>query len=202
MKKEGILFIVSAPSGAGKTSLCNELIDIFPDMRHSVSYTTRSPRPGERDGVDYFFVSQQEFQGKIEAGEFAEWAEVHGNLYGTAKKTLEEFRSRGLHVILDIDCQGARRLKSVYDDAVYVFILPPDFPELRRRLEGRMSDSPEAIERRLRVAEEEILEASWYDYCIVNDEFPQAVEKLKSVVIAEKCRTRRLASTLSGIFAS
>jgi guanylate kinase len=200
MKKEGILFIVSAPSGAGKTSLCNELIDIFPDLRHSVSYTTRSPRPGERDGVDYFFVSMREFERKAEAGEFAEWAEVHGNLYGTAKKTLEEYRSQGIHVILDIDCQGARRLKSLYDDAVYVFILPPDFPELRRRLEGRKSDSPEVIEKRLRVAMEEIREAFWYDYCIVNDVFSQAVEKLKSVVIAEQCRTKRVASTLSGFF--
>lgn len=197
MKKEGILFIVSAPSGAGKTSLCNELIDIFPDLRHSVSYTTRSPRPGERHGVDYFFVSQQEFEGKVKAGEFAEWAEVHGNLYGTSKKTLEDFRSQGLHVVLDIDCQGALRLKSLYDDAVYVFILPPDFPELRRRLEGRKSDSPEVIERRLRVAVEEIREASWYDYCIVNDVFSQAVEKLQSVVVAEQCRTKRVASTLS-----
>lgn len=200
MKKEGILFIVSAPSGAGKTSLCNELIDIFPDVRHSVSYTTRLPRPGERNGVDYFFVSRQEFQRMVENGEFAEWAEVHGNLYGTAVKTLEEIRAQGIHVLLDIDCQGARQLKQLYGDAVYLFILPPDFPELRRRLEGRKSDSPEVIEQRLRVAADEVRESSWYDYLIVNDNFSQALERLKSVVIAEQCRTKRISEAVSGFF--
>jgi guanylate kinase len=200
MKKEGILFIVSAPSGAGKTSLCNELIDIFPDLRHSVSYTTRSPRPGERNGVDYFFVSLQEFDRMVEAGEFAEWAKVHGNLYGTAVRTLDELCSQGINVILDIDCQGARQLKSLYGDAVYLFILPPDFDELRRRLEGRKSDSPEVIEQRLRVAMDEVRESCWYDYIIVNDDFFHAVEKLKSVVIAEQCRTKRVTTTVSGFF--
>jgi guanylate kinase len=200
MKKEGILYIVSAPSGAGKTSLCNELIDIFPDLRHSVSYTTRSPRPGERQGVDYFFVSRPEFERMVAAGEFAEWAKVHGNFYGTAVRTLEELCSRGINVILDIDCQGARQLKSLYGDAVYLFILPPDFAELRRRLEGRKSDSQEVIEQRLRVAIDEVRESSWYDYIIVNDDFSQAVEKLKSVVIAEQCRTKRATTTVSGFF--
>jgi guanylate kinase len=202
MEKEGILFIVSAPSGAGKTSLCNELIDIFPDLRHSVSYTTRSPRPGEKHGIDYFFVSRPEFELMVESGEFAEWAEVHGNLYGTAVKTLQECRSRGINVILDIDCQGARQLKSVYSDAVYLFILPPDFPELRRRLEGRKSDSPEVIEQRLRVAIDEVRESSWYDYIILNDDFSQAVEKLKSVVIAEQCRTMRASAIVTGFFST
>src|SRR3990172_7329252 len=111
MKKEGLLYIVSAPSGAGKTSLCKEVIDILPNLRHSVSFTTRSARPGEVDGVDYFFVSMEEFGRMVEAGEFAEWAQVHGNMYGTAIKTLEDYRGNGIDVILDIDCQGARTLK-------------------------------------------------------------------------------------------
>jgi guanylate kinase len=200
MGKEGIVYIVSAPSGAGKTSLCNELIDILPGLRHSVSYTTRSPRPGERDGVDYFFVSKNSFDQMVRAGEFAEWAEVHGNHYGTALRTLEENRSRGINLILDIDCQGARQLKSSCGDAVFIFILPPDFSELRRRLEGRKSDSSAVIEARLKVAMSEMQESSWYDYVIVNDVFSDALEKLKSIVIAEQCRTSRVTRTVEALF--
>lgn len=200
MKQEGLVYIVSAPSGAGKTSLCNELIDIFPDLRHSVSYTTRAPRPGERHGIDYFFVSREEFERMVGAGEFAEWAKVHGNFYGTAVKTLEDYRAQGINVILDIDCQGARQLKSRYHDAVYVFILPPSFEELRKRLEGRQSDSTEVIEGRMRVAMDEVQESSWYDYLVVNDDFSQALDKLKSIVIAEQCRTGRVIKTVSGVF--
>lgn len=200
MEREGILYIVSAPSGAGKTSLCNELIDIFPDLRHSVSYTTRLPRPGERDGKDYFFVSRDEFEKMVAEGGFAEWAQVHGNFYGTAVRTLDENRSLGFNVILDIDCQGARQLKSRYGDAVYIFILPPDFDELRRRLEGRRSDSAEVIERRLRVAMDEVKESAWYDYLVVNDDFPRALDKLKSIIIAEQCRTERVMPSVSTVF--
>jgi len=200
MEREGIIYIVSAPSGAGKTSLCNELIDIFPDLRHSVSYTTRLARPGERHGKDYFFVSREVFQSMVAEGGFAEWAEVHGNFYGTAVRTLEEFRSRGINVILDIDCQGARQLKSRYADAVYIFILPPDFDELRRRLEGRNSDTREVIERRLRVAMDEVKESTWYDYLVVNDDFPRALEKLKSIIIAEQSRTERVMPSVSRVF--
>lgn len=200
MTREGLLYIVSAPSGAGKTTLCKEIIDIFPNMRHSVSYTTRSPRPGEVNGIDYFFVSGEEFERMVDGGEFAEWAEVHGNLYGTAIKTLEEYRKNGIDVILDIDCQGARTLKERCRGGIYIFILPPDFQELRRRLTGRNSDSAETIERRIRVAALEIKESRWYDYIIVNDVFARAVEELKSVVIAEKCRTVRVLESVSGLF--
>ncbi|MEA5112774.1 MAG: guanylate kinase [Geobacteraceae bacterium] len=199
MGKKGIIYIVSAPSGAGKTSLCNELIDIFPDLRHSVSYTTRSPRPGERDGVDYFFVSSAQFDGMVRAGEFAEWAEVHGNHYGTALRTLEENRSRGINLILDIDFQGARQLKSSCSDAVFIFILPPDFTELRRRLEGRNSDASSVIEARLRVAVSEMKESTWYDYVVVNDVFSDALEKLKSIIVAEQCRTSRVMGTVEAL---
>lgn len=194
------MYIVSAPSGAGKTSLCNELIDIFPDLRHSVSYTTRAARPGERHGKDYFFVSEQEFEKMVAEGGFAEWARVHGNFYGTAIKTLEEYCSQGINVVLDIDCQGARQMKSRYAEAVYIFILPPDYPELRRRLEGRNSDSAEVIERRLQVAMDEVKESAWYDYLVVNDDFARALQELKSIIIAEQCRTRRVLPSVSSVF--
>ena len=192
MKRQGILFIISAPSGAGKTTLCKEVVDIFQNLRHSVSYTTRAPRTGEVHGRDYIFVSPSEFEKMITAGEFAEWAEVHGNHYGTAIKSLDEYRTKGIDVILDIDCQGARQLKERYGDGVFIFILPPSFHELRRRLDSRNSDSDEVKERRIRNASDEIKELGWYDYIIVNDLFSKAVEELKSVLIAEQCRTLRV----------
>ncbi|ACH40212.1 guanylate kinase [Citrifermentans bemidjiense Bem] len=200
MKREGVLYVISAPSGAGKTSLCKEIIDIFPNLRHSVSHTTRPPRTGEVHGRDYFFVGKEEFNRMVEAGEFAEWAEVHGNLYGTSLATLKESRTDGIDLILDIDCQGARQLKGRFEGGVYIFVLPPNIEELRRRLDHRSSDSPEVIERRINNAAGEIKEARWYDYIIVNDRFSEAVEQLKSVLIAERCRTTRLIQGLSATF--
>src|SRR5512136_1382112 len=200
MNREGITFIISAPSGAGKTTLCRELLDFFPELRHSISFTTRQIRAGEVEGRDYFFVSREEFLRMVEAGEFAEWAEVHGNMYGTALATLESYRRDGIDVILDIDCQGARQLKEKYDGGVFIFILPPSYEELRRRLDGRDADSPEVIERRLGNAAGEIRESRWYDYIIVNDVFSRAVEELKSVIVAERCRTRRVLEAVSRVF--
>ncbi|BCO11244.1 Guanylate kinase [Citrifermentans bremense] len=192
--------MISAPSGAGKTSLCKEIIDIFPNLRHSVSHTTRPPRTGEVHGRDYFFVGKEEFNRMVAAGEFAEWAEVHGNLYGTSLATLKDSRADGVDLILDIDCQGARQLKGRFEGGVYIFVLPPNIEELRRRLDNRSSDSPEVIERRINNAAGEIKEARWYDYIIVNDRFSEAVEQLKSVLIAERCRTTRLIQGLSTTF--
>ena len=200
MKREGVLYVISAPSGAGKTTLCKEVIDIFPNLRHSVSYTTRPPRNGEVHGRDYFFVGKEEFSRMVEAGEFAEWAEVHGNLYGTSLATLKECRAEGIDLILDIDCQGARQLKGRFEGGVYIFVLPPSIEELRRRLDNRSSDSQEVIERRIQNAAGEIKEARWYDYIIVNDKFSEALEQLKSVLIAEQCRSTRLLQGLSRIF--
>ncbi len=200
MKREGILFVISAPSGAGKTSLCKEAIDILPNLRHSVSYTTRQARPGEVHGRDYFFVPQSEFRQMVEDGEFAEWAEVHGNCYGTSIGVLEECRTAGIDLILDIDIQGARQLKERYDSGVYIFILPPSYEELRRRLNGRSSDSDDVICRRIAAAAGEIRESRWYDYIIVNDRFSRAVEELKSVVIAERCRAFRVLEAVTEIF--
>jgi len=200
MKRKGILYIISAPSGAGKSSLCRELLDIFPELRHSVSSTTRAARPGEVDGRDYNFISREEFLRMIAAGEFAEWAEVHGNLYGTSLKTLQQSRDEGIDLILDIDCQGAAQFKKNQVDGVTIFILPPSYNELRSRLEGRGSDAPEVIEQRLLNAVEEIAQAGWYDYIVVNDVFSHAVDDLKSIIVAERHRSRFIRETLNSEF--
>lgn len=200
MKRRGILYIISAPSGAGKSTLCRELLDIFKELRHSVSSTTRLARTGEVEGRDYHFVSREEFLRMIDAGEFAEWAEVHGNLYGTSLKTLQKCREDGIDLILDIDCQGAALLKEKQVEGVNIFILPPSYKELRNRLEGRGSDSPDVIEKRLLNAEEEIRQASWYDYIVVNDVFSRAVDDLRSIIVAERHRVGFILETLNREF--
>ena len=159
MEREGILFVVSAPSGAGKTSLCRELIDNLPEIRQSVSFTTRKQREGERDGVDYHFVSVGAFERMIEAGQLAEWARVHDNLYGTALETLNQAAAEGVDLLLDIDCQGAAQLRKNYDRGVFIFILPPDYTELEKRLRDRGTDGEEVIRRRLENARQEIEQA-------------------------------------------
>jgi guanylate kinase len=188
----GTLFIVSAPSGAGKTSLCKRIIDIFPNLRQSVSFTTRPMRPGEREGVDYFFVDSETFDDMVAHGAFAEWAEVHGNRYGTAIQALEQWRDAGCNVLLDIDTQGAQQLRESYGQGVFIFILPPDFDELRRRLEGRGTDSAQVIERRISNAREEIRQSIHYDYIIVNDDFETALSQMKAIIVAEDCRAQKM----------
>jgi guanylate kinase len=200
MKREGLILIISAPSGAGKTTLCNHLLKRFPSMRESISYTTRPPRPGEVAGRDYCFVSYDQFQAMIAEDAFAEWAEVHGNLYGTALKTLEEARKNGIDLVLDIDCQGALKLKENFEGGAYVFILPPSMAELRRRLENRSSDAQEVIERRIARAAEEIREARWYDYIIINDVFDTAFEDLSAIVLAHNRKTFRMLEQVAKLF--
>lgn len=200
MKREGLILILSAPSGAGKTSLCRELFKKFPDMRESVSYTTRQPRPGEVDGEAYHFVSQAEFEQMVDEDAFAEWAMVHGNMYGTALKTLEEARKNGVDIVLDIDCQGALKLKEQFNGGVYIFILPPSMEELRRRLESRSSDAQEVIERRIVRASEEIKESRWYDYIIINDDFEVAVSELAAIVTACRHKTFRMLEQVGKLF--
>jgi guanylate kinase len=200
MKREGIILIISAPSGAGKTTLCRALLERFPNMRESISYTTRVPRAGEVHGEDYFFVSREEFQRMIDADAFAEWAEVHGNLYGTALATIEDARTNGVDLVLDIDCQGARRLKEQIERCVYIFILPPSMEELRRRLECRSSDEQAVIDLRLVRAAEEIREARWYDYIIINDSFPAAFEELAAIVVAHSRKTFRMLEQVAKLF--
>ena len=189
-QREGILFVVSAPSGAGKTSLCRELIDSFSEIRQSVSFTTRPMRAGEQAGIDYHFVEVPVFEQMKAENRFVEWAEVHGNLYGTALETLEQATSQGIDLLLDIDYQGAAQLKKNCRHGVFIFILPPDMIELERRLRSRETDVDEVITRRLLVARKEISQAVWYDYLVVNDDFATAVDKLKSIVVAERCRSR------------
>ncbi|RMF44247.1 MAG: guanylate kinase [Deltaproteobacteria bacterium] len=191
VKRHGFLLVVSAPSGAGKTTLCRYLIDIFPEIRQSVSFTTREIRPGEIEGRDYHFIGAERFQQMVDAGDFAEWAEVHGNRYGTSRHVLAESLQAGEDILLDIDCQGAAQLKRTVDSAVFVFILPPSLAELEKRLRGRGTDSEEVIERRLVNARREIVEAHWYDYLVVNADIEQAAEQLKSIVLAERCRAAR-----------
>jgi len=200
MQQEGLLIVISAPSGAGKTTLCNALVSRFPALKESISYTTRQPRQGEQDGVDYHFVSVERFKQMIAENGFAEWAEVHGNFYGTAIATLEQARIDGIDILLDIDCQGARILKDRGINGLFVFVLPPSMTELRRRLESRSSDAKEVIERRIARATEEIREARWYDYIVVNDRLDEAHEALSSIVTAARQTTGRMLGQVSKMF--
>lgn len=200
MQPEGILIVISAPSGTGKTTLCNGLVNRFPVLKESVSYTTRQPRAGEQDGVDYHFVSSVRFKEMVAENGFAEWAEVHGNFYGTAIATLEQARKDGIDILLDIDCQGARILKDRGVNGLFVFVMPPSMAELRRRLESRSSDAAEVIERRIDRAAEEIREARWYDYIVVNDRLEDAQEALASIVTAGRHTTARMLGQVSKMF--
>jgi len=192
MKREGLLYIVSAPSGTGKTTLLKRVMGYFPDIRFSISYTTRSPRSGERDGEDYHFISPQRFQQMVEEGAFAEWAEVLSNQYGTALDSIRESRSQGVDLILDIDSQGARQIEERFNGGVFIFILPPSLEALKERLNARKVDGQEVIQFRLAQARDELEQAGWYDYIIVNDRVEEAAEQLKSIIIAERCRRERV----------
>ena len=189
-RKEGLVFVVSAPSGAGKTTLCRAVTDSLESLKHSISYTTREPRPGEKDGRDYFFVTEEKFRSMVRAGDFAEWAEVHSHLYGTSRKALDDMVLNGIDVILDIDTQGAMQIKKTYDRAMFLFILPPSLKILEERLHNRQSDDREEIKKRMRRAHEEIREYAMYDYIIVNRDFDRALSELRSIIVAERCRTR------------
>ncbi len=191
-KHRGDLFVVSAPSGAGKTTLCRKLISILPDITHSVSYTTRAPRPGEVSDRDYSFISETDFRRMADEGQFAEWAEVHGNLYGTSKSRLDDMLEKGMDIILDVDVQGARQLRESLQDGVYVFVLPPSMEALAERLRSRMSDSPGEIKRRLEKAGNEIQDYVHYNYVIVNNIFEEALKELEAVVIARRLDSGRV----------
>lgn len=188
-KRQGILLVVSAPSGAGKTTLCKAITESMENLTHSVSYTTRRPRPGELDGRDYYFVTEERFRSMTDAGDFAEYANVHSNLYGTSKRVLNEMVSEGIDVILDIDTQGARQIRNAYPTAVFIFIMPPSLPILEERLRGRKSDPEEVIRLRMSRAIEEMRDYSLYDYLIVNRDFERALAELKAIISAERCRT-------------
>jgi len=190
--RRGILFIISAPSGTGKTTLSRQLLQLVPNLYPSISYTTRAPRSGEVNGQDYHFVDEDDFLRLRAAGAFAEWAQVHGCLYGTARAPLDEALERGRDLLLDIDVQGARQIKSRYTEAVSIFILPPSWQELGRRLRVRAADNEEVIRRRLQRAREEAGELFSYDYWLVNDRVESAVHVLQSIILAERARVPRL----------
>jgi guanylate kinase len=187
----GSLFVIVAPSGAGKTSLVRGLLQDEPDVRLSVSFTTRAPRPGERDGIDYRFVSVSDFERRRTEGEFLEWARVHDNLYGTSRAWIESQMSAGQDIILEIDCQGAEQVKRLYPDAVGVFIAPPSIAELARRLRARAQDTEAVIQRRIDAAQDELSQAARFEYVIINQDFGTALEQLRAVVRAARLRYSR-----------
>lgn len=182
----GQLFIVSAPSGGGKTVLVRQLRAIMPEIRLSISCTTRAPRPGEADGREYHFINVDTFKAKIESGDFLEWAEVHGNLYGTSKRWIETERAAGNDVLLEIDWQGARQVRAAFPDAIGIFILPPSMAILSRRLTGRGTDSAEVIARRLAAAKAEMHHIGEFDYAIINDDLQTATADFSAIVRASR----------------
>jgi guanylate kinase len=185
---ERTLFVVAAPSGAGKSTLVNALLEREPDIALSVSHTTRPPRLGEAEGEHYHFIDREAFEQEVSAGVFLEHAEVHGNLYGTSRRTVEGLLRQGCDVLLEIDWQGARQIRAAMPGCVSVFILPPSRSELERRLRGRGSDSPDVIERRLRNSRGEIAHAHEFDFIIVNDRFETALDELQAIVHAVRRR--------------
>lgn len=195
-KSKGLLIVVTGPSAVGKGTICRALLAEAPHIRFSVSYTTRPKRPGETDGVEYFFLTKEEFMKKVEAGELLEWAEVYGHYYGTPRSFVEEVTNQGHDVILDIDRVGARAVRERYPGAVSVFVIPPSLEALRERIAARGTETPEAVQRRLAEAPQWIREGLTYDYVIVNDDLTRAVQQLKAIIIAEKARTVRGGASL------
>lgn len=200
LKFSGIIFVISAPSGGGKTTLCKKVVKSIPDLIYSISFTTRPPRPGEKGGKDYFFISEKEFARKVKEKKLAEWAVVHGYHYGTPKDFLEDFLRKGYKVILNIDVQGGIKIKRRYPlNTVLVFVIPPSITVLKKRLTARKKDTKSAIKIRLENAKKELREVKKYDYLVINDYLEKAIKRLKSVIITEQMRIKRgfLKDTLS-----
>ena len=188
----GSLIILSGPSGAGKGTIHNELLKTEKNLTYSVSMTTRKPRGGEQEGVDYYFVDEETFKKEIDKGSFLEYALVHGNYYGTPKKSVEDSLNKGFDVILEIDIQGALKIKETNQDAIFIFIMPPSMRELRDRLVKRGTETKDKIIERFKNAYKEINEMSKYNYVVINDEVENAVSKVHSIMIAERCRVDRI----------
>ncbi|MCX7156026.1 MAG: guanylate kinase [Rhodocyclales bacterium] len=187
----GTLFIVAAPSGAGKTTLVGRLMAEDPLVQHSISYTTRAPRPGEQDGREYHFIDAQRFLSMRERGEFAEWAEVHGNFYGTSRLWLEQRTQEGRDILLEIDWQGAQQMRRQFPEAVSIFVLPPSIAELERRLRARGADSEDVIARRVAAAYGEMRHVDEFDFVIINNDLDVALGELKAAVCASRLRFPR-----------
>ena len=189
-RKRGLLFVVSAPSGTGKTTVVERLVQVVPDLALSRSYTSREARPGEADGVDYNFITRGRFEQMIADDAFLEWADVFGNLYGTGAADAERQLATGRDLVLVIDVQGARKVRQRFSDTVGVFVMPPSYEVLEQRLRGRSKDAEAAMQRRLQTARAEVASYMEYDYVIVNDELEACVERLRAIVLAERTRLR------------
>ena len=192
-KKKGLILVISAPSGAGKTTLCKRLLQASSSFISSVSFATRRPRKNEIEGVDYYFVSQKEFRKMIEERRFVEWAEVHGYLYGTSAKLLDQAVKEEKDVLLEVDVKGGAQIKKNYPQAVLIFLLPPSWQELTKRLANRRTEAEEKVAERIKRAKREIEYAPHYDYLIVNDDINRALEDLLAIIQAERCRMDRVA---------
>ena len=193
---KGLLIVVSGPSGAGKGTICKELLEKHDDLFISVSATTRQPRAGEVDGVNYHFITKEDFIKRVEQKDFLEYAEVYGNYYGTPKSRVEEMIDSGKNVILEIDIQGALKVKENFKEGVFIFILPPSMEELKQRIIKRGSETPESLMRRFKSAYQEINYISKYNYAVVNDVVDVAVSKIEGIITAEKCRVDRIKDTI------
>ena len=200
--RKGNLLVLSAPSGGGKTTILQKALSLLDEIDFSVSYTTRVQRLTERDGLDYHFVTEEVFREKIEGNQFLEWAEVHGNLYGTGRRETEAICESGRDVLLDVDVQGAAQVREAKPDAVTIFMLPPSFEVLEKRLRGRQQDSPEAIEKRLQAARSEIGRYLDYDYVVINEEMDHAADMLRAIILAERGRPQSMEGLIRPIFES
>ena len=196
VKNRGVLIVISGPSGAGKGTICKALLEKHKEISLSVSATTRNPRVGEVDGINYHFLTKEDFIGRIEENDFLEYAEVYGNYYGTPKSNVEKILDSGRDVILEIDIQGALKVKEQSNEGVFIFILPPSMEELKQRIINRGSETPESLMTRFKSAYKEINYVSKYNYAVVNDTVEKAVEKIEAILLAEKCRVDRLKETM------
>ena len=202
MTGKGLCIVVSAPSGSGKSTICRRLLAACPDMEFSVSFTSRPPRPNEIDGKDYHFVSREDFQRRIERGEFVEWVENYGEFYGTSGRALQDLLRRGKDLLLDIEPRGAKEMKKKFQEGVFVFVLPPSLDELLKRLQKRGHETPEAIQKRFAQAASELGEVLWYDYAVINEDLDTAVGQLIAIYRAEKCKTSRLLGAIDHLCSS
>lgn len=200
MKERGLLIVISGPSGAGKGTICSELRKEMPNLVYSVSMTTRDPRVGEKEGINYFFRTKEQFEELLAQGDFLEYAKVYDNYYGTPKAHVMDLLDEGKHVILEIDIQGAMQVKDAFSDGVFIYIVPPSLSVLSNRLNGRETDAQDVINKRLSLASSELALAHRYDYIVVNDILDEAVEKVASILRAESCKISRNKEKIQDIY--